>query len=75
MIVDIDTLDVVTLKALYERESRELEHKLLNGAMWSEVADHRKKIADLSLALNRRLQNSGPHHPAGSAQHGSEGKP
>lgn len=53
-------LDLHTLKAMYEQEVNDLNANLLAGADWKEVAEKRKKIVEISIALDRAERRNYP---------------
>ena len=57
MIFDLHTLDLSILKALYDGECKELERKLLHGALWEEVEQQRKKVSEISMILHKKIQD------------------
>lgn len=52
---DLWNLDADQLKALYDREMEQLHQQLLNGKNWEDTNPQRKKIADISGVLNKKL--------------------
>ena len=61
----LSSLDIETLKALYEHESAMLKTALLNGALWEEVQSQRIRVTELSIALHqKRISLSNPAESA-----------
>ncbi len=54
MNLDLSSLDLSTLKVMYQKEEEELKTKLLNGALWHEVKEQRKRVTELSIALHNK---------------------
>jgi hypothetical protein len=57
MIFDLHTLDLSILKVLYDGECKELERKLLHGALWEELEQQRKKVSEISMILHKKIQD------------------
>ena len=51
---DLWKLDVEELKKLHQQESARLEQSLLNGALWEEVTEQRKRIGELSNVIYKK---------------------
>ena len=51
----IRSLDLDTLRAMYNRENTALEAALLSGAAWNEVKDHQEMITLLSEEIYKKL--------------------
>jgi hypothetical protein len=66
---DPSSLDLDTLKAMYQKEEETLKSKLLNGALWHEVKENRKIVTELSIALHKKYQSLQGLNPA---EHSSE---
>jgi hypothetical protein len=62
---NLNSLDLATLKALYEKEAEELSSALLNGCTWDETRDKRKNVTEISIALHQKRFPQNPH-PAGN---------
>ena len=45
------SLDLNTLKTMYEREAGELNERLLKGVSWDQLRDQRKTVTDLCIAM------------------------
>lgn len=48
------SLDLDTLRELYEKETSELKAALLRGVDWDEVRDQRHKVTDLAIAIHKK---------------------
>lgn len=59
---NLSSLDLHTIKAMYEKEAEELSSALLNGATWEETREKRKSVTELSIALHQKRNPTG--HPA-----------
>jgi len=59
-----ESLDLNTLKQLYEKEAGTLRTALINGASWDEMRLQRIKVTELAIELHRKRQ--GTEHPAGN---------
>jgi hypothetical protein len=68
---DLWALDIDRLNQLYERESDELQQRLLNGTPWEEVFEQRKRVAQLSTIIYKKLN---PQHFTNPAEHSTRGK-
>jgi len=60
------SLDLNTLKEMYEHEAEALNASLLQGVAWSSLLEQRKTVTNLSIALQakRTGSNPPPNHPA-----------
>jgi hypothetical protein len=57
----LSSLDLETLKLLYENETAQLRTALLNGALWEDVQAQRIKVTELAIALHqKRMASSNP---------------
>lgn len=54
----LSSLDLETLKLLYENESAQLRTALINGALWEEVQSQRIKVTELSIAIHQKRMSS-----------------
>ena len=54
METDYSDYDLASLKALYERESRNLRHKLLSGYSWEDVQEERRHMTKIASVLYQR---------------------
>jgi hypothetical protein len=61
---DFSGLDPETLKTMYLKEEKELRSRLLNGALWHDLREQRKKLTELSIALHRKNQSTEGMNPA-----------
>jgi hypothetical protein len=61
---DPSSLDLDTLKAIYQKEEEILKAKLLNGALWQEVKENIKIVTKLSIALHKKHQSLHGRNPA-----------
>jgi len=68
---DLWALDIDRLNQLYERESDELQQRLLNGTPWEEVFEQRKRVSQLSTIIYKKLN---PQHFSNPAEHSTRGK-
>ncbi|WP_217652972.1 hypothetical protein [Flavisolibacter ginsengisoli] len=68
---DLWALDIERLNQLYEQESEELQQKLLNGTPWDEVFEHRKRVAQLSTIIYKKLN---PQHFSNPAEYSTRSK-
>jgi hypothetical protein len=59
--IDLTTLDVASLKALYHKNLALLNEKLLSGADWYETSDLRHFVTQLEILLDKKM------HPIDSA--------
>lgn len=50
------TQDLDELKALYATHVKEFESSLLAGAEWTELAEKRRLITELSIVIDRRVK-------------------
>ena len=57
-------LDLLTLKALHEKEADELNNALLRGADWEDVREMRQRVTDLAIAMHEKRQLGVTDHPA-----------
>jgi len=61
--------DLATLRQLYEEEKEALSQSLLQGLSWEQLADQRRNVTDLSIAIHRKLSGGEDlpetKHPAG----------
>ena len=48
------SLDLNTLKSLYEKASSELSDALLNGVEWKETREKRQKVTDLAIEIHKK---------------------
>jgi hypothetical protein len=55
MDIDLTSIDLLTLKALYNKEALELKEKLLNGTNWNEVSEQRITVTKLAMELHSRI--------------------
>lgn len=55
-------MDLESLKTLYIQESQSLAEALLQGAEWSQLAEKRKQITQISIIIERKA--AGIQHPA-----------
>lgn len=55
------SLDLNTLKALYEAEAAALEDALIAGARWEDTRSRRQTVTDLAIAIHERRTG---RHPA-----------
>jgi hypothetical protein len=60
---NLSSLDLLTLKAMYEAEAEKLSSALLNGATWEETREQRKEVTELSIALHK-MRFPQPQNPA-----------
>lgn len=74
--VDIDFihLDLNSLSLLYEKETEELKHALLNGTPWEETKEQRFRITEISIALHQKLQFTHGANPAEFPSSDMEGR-
>jgi hypothetical protein len=57
----LTSLDLETLKLLYEKEAAQLRSSLINGALWEDVQDQRIKVTELAIAIHqKRVANGNP---------------
>jgi hypothetical protein len=61
---DLWALDIDRLNQLYEKESNELQKRLLNGTPWEEVIEERKRVAHLSTIIYKKLNPQHFSNPA-----------
>ncbi len=54
METDYSDYDLASLKALYEREARNLRNKLLNGNTWEDVQEERRRMTKIASVLYKR---------------------
>ncbi|HEX8313338.1 MAG TPA: hypothetical protein VF609_00015 [Flavisolibacter sp.] len=64
---DLWHLELHKLQALYREEERQLEHKLLAGASWEELAEDRRRIGELSTIIYKKSNPAQFGHPAENA--------
>ena len=57
---DWSSMDLQTLKDLYQRESRDFEGALLAGTDWQSLRDQRITLTRISQALYRKTTQQGP---------------
>jgi hypothetical protein len=59
---NLSSLDLQTLKALYEKEAEELSSALVNGATWEETMEQRHSVTEISIAIHQKRYpyNSNP---------------
>jgi hypothetical protein len=55
---ELENLDLHTLKSKYDKEVELLNTQLLKGAEWTAVADQRKKVTDLAIAVHRKIAST-----------------
>jgi hypothetical protein len=48
------SLDLDTLKLLYDKEAAALRTALINGASWEDVKEQRKIVTDLAITLHKK---------------------
>ena len=53
--LNLSNIDIALLTALYEHEFDQLKIALINGAAGKKLEKQKKKVIDLSNALNSRL--------------------
>ena len=58
MDIELRTLDGNTLRAMYDKQLRELNNALLNGVAWEEVQKQREFVTQLSMALHKTINPS-----------------
>jgi hypothetical protein len=63
MDIELRTLDGSTLRAMYDKQLRELNNALLNGATWEQLQEQREFVTQLSMALHKTM-NSSSSNPA-----------
>jgi hypothetical protein len=51
---DLTALDASALQQLYDNEVAVLHEKLLTGTPWDELSNHRKRVTEISIALNKK---------------------
>lgn len=57
----LSSLDLETLKLLYETETAQLRTALINGALWEDVQSQRIRVTELAIALHqKRTASSNP---------------
>jgi hypothetical protein len=66
------SLDLNTLKVLYDKEAAALSDALLNGASWNEVREQRKNVTELAIEIHKRRYISSQNPAEQSIR--SEGK-
>ena len=54
--LDLTTLDIESMKALYHKNLALLNEKLLNGAEWHETSDLRHFVTQLEIAIDKKLR-------------------
>ena len=54
METDYSDYDLSSLKALYEKQARNLRHKLLSGYTWQEVQEERRQMTKIASVLYKR---------------------
>ena len=54
------SLDLNTLKGMYEQEAEGLNEALLKGVSWNQLRDQRKTVTELSIALQAKRTGSAP---------------
>jgi hypothetical protein len=62
---NIESMDLPSLKMLYERETDDLNASLMNGVSWNDLRDQRKKIIQIAMAIQSKrtggdLKNGNP---------------
>jgi hypothetical protein len=48
------SLDLNTLKSMYEREAMKLRTALINGARWDELVELRYSVTELAIAMHQK---------------------
>ena len=66
------SLDLNTLKALYEAEAAALQDSLLNGTSWEEARDQRQAVTELAIAIHNKRFNT---HPAAGGDMRNKNQP
>ena len=69
----MSTLEVDTLKEMYEEANAELKRKLLDGIPWEKIKDQRKRVTEIASALHKKSQSAGLN-PAESTSADMEGR-
>jgi hypothetical protein len=64
---NLGSLDLLTLKALHEREAEELSKALLSGVNWNDLREQRQRVTDLAIAMHQKRQLGLGDHPASHA--------
>lgn len=54
----LSSLDLETLKSLYENEAAQLKTALINGALWEDVQAQRIKVTELAIAIHKKRTSS-----------------
>jgi len=62
------SLDLNTLKTLYEAEAAALEDALIAGARWEDTRDQRQAVTDLAIAIHQ--MRTGAHPAANELRRG-----
>ena len=60
---NLSSLDLNTLKGMYEKESGELKAALLRGAGWDDLREQRHRVTDLAIAIHKKRMMPG-NNPA-----------
>jgi hypothetical protein len=60
---NLSSLDLNTLKGMYETESRELKTALLSGMGWDDLREKRMRVTELAIAIHKKRTMPG-NNPA-----------
>ena len=54
------SLDLNTLKALYEQEAAQLQDALLKGVSWEGAKNQRQAVTELAIAIHKKRFDQNP---------------
>lgn len=62
--MELNNLDVTTLRILYIQRTEELRDALLSGLLWNELEMQRNAVTEIGIALHKKLLENGSVSPA-----------
>ncbi len=64
MYMNLWDFDIEKLNSLYDHEKEILQQQLLNGTPWEDTLEQRKRIAELSTVLYKKINQKHFKNPA-----------
>jgi hypothetical protein len=49
-------LELEELQEMHQKEVTELNNRLINGALWSEVSGQKEKVTKIAIAIHNKLE-------------------
>jgi hypothetical protein len=49
-------LELEELQEMHQKEVAELNNRLINGALWSEVSGQKEKVTKIAIAIHNKLE-------------------